>query len=107
MPIDPVKKVPANEAASLPNDEETIAGQLVEEGADVAEEEIREAASSLFADSIVNDPDTDEVPVDIDLSEPGEDGAAPELTAMHEFGAPVPEGPLPEPGHQPRIPDER
>ncbi len=85
-PIDPVTPAAADPKSPMapPYVDEDPNLALVEEGLDVAENEIRDAVADDYEASARLSEDEEEELNDIDFTDDGDDDSAPEISAMHE-----------------------
>ena len=86
-PIDPASTVPAGDRSPMDNpfDEGDPDLTLVEQGMDVADDEMRDAVTDAYEEDAVEDEEAEDSLNDIDYT-PDEDDSdrAPEVEAMHE-----------------------
>jgi hypothetical protein len=85
-PIDPVTLASASPlSATAPpyvNEEPNIA--MVQQGLDLAEDDVREAVTDAYEEGALLSEDPEETLDDIDYDEGEEESGPPELTAIHE-----------------------
>jgi hypothetical protein len=89
-PIDPAQSVPATRKASTapPYVDEEPNISLVEQGLEVAEDEIRSAVADAYEEGARQSTVAADSLDDIDYTEAEDESVAPELAAMHEESIP-------------------
>jgi hypothetical protein len=89
-PIDPAQPIPATRKspAAPPYVDEEPNISLVEQGLEVAEDEIRGAVADAYEEGARHSPDAADSLDDIDYTEAEEESVAPEIAAMHEESIP-------------------
>ena len=86
-PIDPASTVPASDRSPMDNpfDEDDPNLALVEQGLEVADDEIRDAVTDAYEEDAVEDEEAEDTLDDIEYAADEDDSdRAPEVDAMHE-----------------------
>ena len=89
-PIDPAEGIPPTRksATAPPYVDEEPNISLVEQGLEVAEDEIRNAVADAYEEGALQSAEAGESLDDIDYMETEDESVAPELAAMHEESIP-------------------